>query len=314
MTKRKELLRDLPISLCAVGVSLCTLGNILLVFNFQTPRYLALLIGGLIIGLMLAKACLFPYRIREELDNPGIACIYPAFTMLLMLLAQTLYGLGFELAKLIWLVGVLVNVILIVVFFYKHLLSQFQLITVLPGWFVAFVGIGVAVITSGGMGLQRCVYVIWCFCLLAYAMLLPVVAWRIWKIPMGNQCYPSFTILAAPPSLCLVGYLTISPEVDFYLLTLLLFLGQGALILIYSRIKRFLSLKFSVSFASFTFPLAISTFALLKYSIYLAEINLDQMASWLYHLAQVELLIAVTVIGTVCILFIRHFATLLKNV
>jgi exfoliative toxin A/B len=110
-------------------------------------------------------------------------------------------------ATVIWVLAVIIHFGLMIFFVSRHLLPQqkeWQMIY--PSWFVTFVGIGVIPVTSGkfvpalGQPLFWLAFVI-------YVAVFPFVLHRVRTIPLPEATQPLLTIIAAPASLCLTGYL-----------------------------------------------------------------------------------------------------------
>lgn len=86
--------------------------------------------------------------------------------------------------------------------------------------------------------------------------------------------------MAAPPSLCLAGYLTVfsNPSENYSVHTFTTgYIYDTSCVCIFFRILR---ISFNPSYASFTFPLAIGATAVLKYSNYLYTLNSRHYILW----------------------------------
>ena len=134
-----------------------------------------------------------------------------------------------------------------------------------PSWFVPPVGIIVAAVTSSGMGYETLVQILFLFGLTAYFIELPAMLYRlIFKGTLPTPALPTFAIMAAPASLSLAGYLTISDAPDYLLIFVLTPLALFMTELVYIAFIRLLRLPFSPGYAAFTFPMVIGSTALTK--------------------------------------------------
>ncbi len=98
-----------------------------------------------------------------------------------------------------------------------------------------------------------------------YVALFPFVLHRLRHVPLPEATQPLLTIMAAPASLCLTGYLASFDHPNFWLATGMLIFAQSLYFITLVSIRQYTRLSFYPSFAAFTFPLVISATALTKY-------------------------------------------------
>ena len=106
---------------------------------------------------------------------------------------------------------------------------------------------------------------------------------------------PSFGIMAAPPNLCVAGYLVAFPEPNLIILAVLVGLALFSTCLVYMSMIRIWKIKFSPIYASYTFPLAISSTAMIKVANYFKPLN-SEFYYFFHIISMIELLIAAIVI------------------
>ena len=201
----------------------------------------------------------------SHLNNHIVASVAPTFTMALMVICT--YFLEFEAIQpslsYIWLGIVFLQFVLMLYFAYFFLLSKsVKIHHVYPSWFIIFVGIGVISITSSNFYPEFGRWIFW-VALSFYLLLLPIILYRVVHVKnMEESTLPLITIIAAPGSLCLTGYLNAFDNESILLVTLLIVLSQGLYFVILTKLPKLLAIDFYPSYAAFTFPLVISATAL----------------------------------------------------
>ncbi|MGL5156595.1 MAG: TDT family transporter, partial [Aeromonas veronii] len=147
------------------------------------------------------------------------------------------------------------------------------------------------------------------FGIICYGLMLPLMLYRlIFSHEVPDAAKPTIAILAAPASLSLAGYLTVSQEPSLLLVAVLLGIAILMTGIIYLAFIKLLRLPFSPGYAAFTFPLVIGATALFKVahlvegfaqgSHYVEQIRL---------LAHFELGVATVVVGYVALRYLMFF-------
>ena len=181
-----------------------------------------------------------------------------------------------------------------------------------PSWFVPPVGIIVAdVAFPGGQFAALANGLLW-FGMLCYGLMLPLMLYRlIFSHEVPDAAKPTIAILAAPASLSLAGYLTVSEEPSLLLVAVLLGIAVLMTGIIYLAFIKLLRLPFSPGYAAFTFPLVIGATALFMVS-HLVE-QWPQAAEYVEQirlLAHFELGAATLIVGYVALRYLMFFLPL----
>ena len=145
--------------------------------------------------------------------------------------------------------------------FTAHYIRRFKLSEVFPTYFICYVGIIVAAVTSPAFGMEAFGRGIFWFGLACFAVLLATVVARYLKHEIPEPARPLFCIFAAPLGLSLVGYLAVTPNPDPLFVGVLMGLGQVMLVGVATQLPKFIALKFYPSYAAMTFPFVISAMA-----------------------------------------------------
>ncbi|WP_312885041.1 SLAC1 family transporter [Candidatus Sodalis endolongispinus] len=119
-----------------------------------------------------------------------------------------------------------------------------------------------------------------------------------------DSAKPTIAIMAAPASLCLAGYLSVTPQPSLLLCATLLGVALSMTLMIYLPLLRLMRLPFTPGFAAFTFPMLIGAIALYKLAHALAVYPAAQeYVSQLVYLSDIEVAVATAVVGYVVLRF-----------
>ena len=242
-----------------MALGLAALGNLLQPYTEIAHG----LCGGLslfLVSMLVAKVILFPSMIRSDLQNSILASVSATFFMTLMQLAGYLAPVAIVPAFGLWCAAI-VGHFTLMAWFTAHYIRRFKLSEVFPTYFICYVGIIVAAVTSPAFGMEAFGRGIFWFGLACFAVLLATVVARYLKHEIPEPARPLFCIFAAPLGLSLVGYLAVTPNPDPLFVGVLMGLGQVMLVGVATQLPKFIALKFYPSYAAMTFPFVISAMA-----------------------------------------------------
>lgn len=298
----------IPTAAASLGLGIASLGWAL--ENAAPLGGAGQIVGAVIAAILLAsvagKFALHPSLIISELRHPVAASILPTFAMALMVVSKAL-GAGFPTAgQAVWLFAVMLHLVFLAGFVWCHLRS-FSFTDMVPAWFVPPVGIITAALTSPGEAFAPLAGALLLFGLSSFAVLLPVMVYRLIFHPeIADAAKPTIAVLAAPASLSLAGYLSIEPQPSLLLVAVLLGIALLLTVVIYMALIRLLRLPFSPGYAAFTFPLVIGATALYKAMHHFAANPLTEAyAGILQHMALAELIVATLMVSYVAVLYAR---------
>lgn len=264
-----------------------------------------ILITGLILALFLlfpifGKFVCHPHLLFADIKHPTIGSVVPTMAMALMLLSHTVGLLSQPLAIVIWTIAVIAHIIFFSIFCY-HRLRDFDLNHIVPSWFVPPIGIVVACLTVPATFFLPLAYALLAFGLISYAVLLPIVLYR---LTLGDKVEdarkPTLAILAAPASLTLAGYLTLVHSPNALLVVILFSVSTLMTVSVYLMMLHLLRLPFSPACSAFTFPLAIGATAMYKLSHWAVVVTLfNSDANFFHYLALTQGVIASVIISYV---------------
>lgn len=255
----KELVKGTPIPAAGVALGLVSLGNLLELVG-EGVRVSLAICAACLMALVVAKIILFPAMVREDMKNPVIAGTSGTFFMTLMQLASVAAPVAFAPSFALWCAAVLGHGALIVWFTATYIV-HFDLKKVFTTYFVAYIGIAVAAVTSPAFGMESVGRVLFWFAFACYAVLIVVVTARYVKYEVPEAAKPTFCIYAAPASLSLTAYLTVAPNPNLVFVAALVVFAQAMLVMALTQLPKFLRLPFYPSYAAMTFPFVISATA-----------------------------------------------------
>lgn len=139
--------------------------------------------------------------------------------------------------------------------------------------------------------------------------LLPLVIYKfVFISSIAESAKPTVAILAAPASLSLAGYLTITSNPSLLICAVLLGIAILMTIVVYFSFFSLLRLDFTPGYAAFTFPMAIGSTALYKLSAFVSEFKgARRYSEQIYNLATIELTMAIVVIAYVSFMYVSKY-------
>ena len=296
-----------PFALSGLILGLAALGNLLASYS---PK-LRLAIGA------IAMILFVPYVIKiftnfsdlvEELKQPLPASVFPTFPMAIMLLSTYLtpmFGISLEVAKYIWWVGLIINIIIYLYFLFKFAFKG-NMKFVFPTWGVITCGFVVASVTAPLFEKVELGQWLFWIGLIGGLIVLPFMLIRVYKMrDLPAPALPTITVLCAPFSLLVAGYVSsFQGQHNVTLLTALLILAQVIYITTVVQVPRFIKGGFYPTFAALTFPLVISAL-----SFKLAAPVLGWTSPVVTGLITLETIIATVVVFYVLFAYLKFLFT-----
>lgn len=302
----RDIIKKVPIPTAGVALGLAALGNLLQPYA-EVAHIICGALSLFLVAMIVAKVVLFPSMIRDDLQNSIFASVSATFFMTLMQLAGYLAPVAIVPAFGLWCAAIAGHFILMG-WFTAHFIRRFKLAEVFPTYFICYVGIIVAAVTSPVFGMEAFGRGIFWFGLACFAVLLATVVARYLKHEIPEPARPLFCIFAAPLGLSLVGYLAVTPNPDPLFVGVLMGLGQVMLVGVATQLPKFLALKFYPSYAAMTFPFVISAMALGKgmQALYAAGVTIPALPM-VEALIALETVFAAVMVTYVFVHYMRFF-------
>ena len=265
------------------------------------------IISAILFVLMLVKIVKFTDGVKESLQNPVVASVFPTFSMAAMLLSTYLKPLSQSIAFALWTIGVALHAALII-WFSKKFVLNFKIKQVFPSWFIVYVGISVASVTAPAFKMTNIGQLAFWFGFITYIILLPLILYRTVKVKeMPEPTLPTLVIFAAPASLLLAGYMNSFETKSMAIVWLLAVLSIIMYIAAIIMLPRLLKLKFYPSYSAFTFPLIISGIAMKLTNGFLTKSGIP--VTWLNYLVKFQEAVAVIITLYVLYRYIRFLTS-----
>ncbi|MBV7300030.1 TDT family transporter [Enterovibrio paralichthyis] len=280
-----------------------------------SAQTLGAVIGGVMLLLIALKFMLSPQGLWNDLKHPVVGSVVPTFAMGVMIVSNSVYKVSPTMGNALWLAAVIAHVAFLISFSY-HRAKDFDITHMVPSWFVPPVGLIVAdVAFPGTPALRPVAEAVLYFGMIAYAILLPMMLYRlIFCSEVPDAAKPTIAILAAPASLSLAGYLTVTQSPSPVIVALLFGIAVLMTFIIYVSFVRLMRLPFSPGFAAFTFPMVIGATALYKTAHWMASVGVaSQYVEQISVLAYVELIVATLVVGFVAMHYRRFISLQFKQ-
>ncbi|MEF1337920.1 TDT family transporter, partial [Vibrio rotiferianus] len=265
-------------------------------------------IASVLLAILAVKFLFHNHLLRQDLAHPVVCSVVPTFAMGTMVVSNSL-GHFFSVAgDVLWLVAVALHIVFLASFLY-HRAKDFELHHMVPSWFVPPVGIIVADVSfSGNPVLAPIAHGALVFGMVAYAVMLPIMIYRfMFTHEIPDAAKPTMAILAAPASLSLAGYLTVTATPSPVIIALLFGIAVLMTAIIYLAFFKLLRLPFSPGYAAFTFPMVIGATALFKTANWMEANGLAaHYVQQVRGLAGIELIVATIVVTYVGLRYINN--------
>ena len=205
-TRLENFLQQLPVAAAGLALGIASLGLTLptvypgLAFMQLTTSVIAVLL----VSSVALKILLAPESFWASICDPAAGPMLPTIAMVLMIASENLPTAS---AYYLWASAVALHLLLLLAFIISRW-RNFQLQQLAPTWFIPPIGIAVASLTNPGVETFTFSYLLLIFAICCM-LLLPLMIYRLWRYPaLPAPLKPSLALFAAPPNLCLVGYLS----------------------------------------------------------------------------------------------------------
>jgi len=307
-----QIIKKVPIPIAGLILGLASLGNLVQSYG-DVYRNIFGIISLVLLLLLLAKIGSDPKSVKDGLANPVVASIAPALSMGIMVLSTYIKSYFPSLAYIVWIVGLALHAVLIIYYTKKHVLN-FNIKNVVPGYFVVYVGIVVGSVTGPAFN-QAIIgqYLFW-FGFICYLILLPITIYRVIKVKgIPEPGLPTIATFAAPGSLCLAGYINSFEDKNMVIVGFLAILSTIILVAVLFYMPRLLKLPFYPSYSAYTFPFVISAISIKLTNGFLVKTSNGGL-DWLNYIVRFEETIAVLFVFYVLIRYIKFLLSSSRTV
>ena len=302
-----ERLKKMPVPVLPTFVGALTLSNVYGGMGYTWFRYLVMAAATIVIICYIVKIILYPGVCASEYKLTVPSSLYAGFTMCLMSLGSFYYEMGLGFGKVIWLCAVIIHAVHICIFTYNNVIKKRDWDTTVPSWFVTYNGIMVSCVTGGAMNMKPMLQAITIYGIIIYLILIPVIIYRLIKVPVKPAVYHTMPVVLAPCSLCVVSLLNTFDPAPKLLLIFLYICVLASLLFIIVKLPDFFSFDFVPGFAGLTFPMAIGIVATNKMAGYLAAGGMEGAGAACTQLSGFQIFLTSMLVGYVLLNFLRMF-------
>jgi tellurite resistance protein len=203
----------------------------------------------------------------------------PTISISLLLLAAVFLPLNETIAHPLWVVGASLHLLFTLYVINKWMHHEhFQIQHSNPAWFIPAVGNMLVPVAGVQLGYVDVSWFFFSIGMLFWVVLMTIVFYRIlFHTPIDARLLPTLFILIAPPAVGFISYMRLEGgELDPFA-RFLYFSGLFLTLLLFSQIRRFVHLQFSLSWWAYSFPTAAITIA----SFVMHEKSANSVYLWL---------------------------------
>jgi len=251
------------------------------ILNFSSIWYLILLaintvLFFVIFTIYVLKWVKYPDKVNEELNHPIKSSFVPAISISFLLLAIAYYDYAPTVSVTFLYIGAPLHLyftLRTIKFWMMH--EKLNINHINPAWFIPVVGnLLVPIVGIDVFPLPISIFY-FSIGIFFWIMLFIIVMYRmIFHNPMPMKLVPTLFILIAPPSVGFISYFRITfGSVD--MVSMFLYsIAIGITLLMFTKLKVFISSQFFISWWAYTFPLAaVSIASILMYMTYHNSFN-----------------------------------------
>jgi tellurite resistance protein len=215
-------------------------------------------------ALYLTKWVKFPAAVAEELKHPIKLNFFPTISISLLLLSIIALPYGHGLAKLLWMLGSLLHLLMTSYVLNSWLHHEhYEVHHINPAWFIPVVGNVLVPITGVDLGYQEISWFFFSIGIIFWLVLFTIIFNRVlFHNPLPSKLMPTFFILIAPPALGFISYTKLNGDIDNFA-RVLYYGGLFLTLMFFTQAQRFMNLPFALSWWAYSFPMAAITIATL---------------------------------------------------
>jgi tellurite resistance protein len=227
--------------------------------------------------LYLAKLMLHPGEVARELAHPVKLSFFPAYSISLLLLSIAVHGTSPGASQALFAIGAPIQLALTLFVLSRWILrTGIEIQHSNPSWFIPVVGNILVPVAAMNHGLPEVSWFFFSVGLVFWIVLLTIILNRvIFHPPLPEKLVPTLFILIAPPAVGSIAWVKMTGELDGFariLYNTALFFG----LLVLTMHRRFLGIRFYLSWWAYSFPVA---------ALAIASMLMVQLRGFVFHQA-----------------------------
>jgi tellurite resistance protein len=211
----------------------------------------------------ITKVIKYPKSVMAEIKSPVKLSFFPTTSIGMLLLATAGIHINPLFSKYLWMIGTGLHFIWTLFVISAWLNRDIDIKFINPAWFIPVVGNIIIPIAGVHYGFISISHFFFDLGLVYWLILFTIVFYRIiFHHPMAEKLIPTLFILIAPPAVGFISYvkLTGGVQIDFFA-TLLYNSALFLTCFLLLQFKKFIRLKFYLSWWAYSFPFAAITIA-----------------------------------------------------
>lgn len=215
------------------------------------------------------KLVKYPKSVIAEFNHPIALHFFPTFSISLLLLSLIYIDMAFDIARIMWLLGTLLQfgLLLYILNNWIHH-DKWQITHMNPAWFIPVVGAIVVPLGAVHFVNMEIAWFFFSIGLVFWIILNSIVMYRLFfHPPMLKLLEPTLFILIAPPSVGFLSYMTLTGMAGLNEFSrILYYIALFLMMMLATQMPRLIKVPFALSWWAYTFPLA--AFSLASYMMY----------------------------------------------
>jgi len=212
----------------------------------------------------------YPQAVSKEFSHPIKSSFGAAISISFLLISIAYYDYAPSVSIALWYIGAPLHLFFTYKVMNYWLEHKFEVHQINPAWFIPIVGN--VLVPVVGFDAQNTLVSIFFYAIgiFFWIVLFTIVIYRmIFHHPVGQRLVPTFFILIAPPAVGFISYFRLTFGLIDTSSLFLYFIALFIFVLLLTMMKKFISLKFFISWWAYTFPMAALTIStILMYSAY----------------------------------------------
>lgn len=249
-----------------------------------------------------AKLIRFRPAVVKELNHPIKLSFFPAFSISLILLSIALLPISMQASFPLWAIGTAIHLgftLFVLSRWINH--TTFDIQHSNPSWFIPMVGNILVPIGGIAHGYAEVSWFFFSIGVLFWLVLLTIIFYRVIFHPaLPEKLVPTFFILIAPPAVGFIAYFKLAGGLDSFG-RFLFYCALFFTILLLSLYRKFMGIRFFLSWWAYSFPVA--AFAIASMVMYKQQQTGFYLALSGVMLALLTLIIVVLVVKTLAALW-----------
>ncbi|WP_278030689.1 SLAC1 anion channel family protein [Providencia huashanensis] len=231
-------------------------------------RWVASIIWIILSSVYLAKLIKYPGLIKTELHHPAKLNFFAAISIGLLLVSILWYPSSPDLSLWLWGTGCILHLTFTLITMNIWIFnSNFKIEQITPAWFIPVVGNIIIPVIGVKHAIADINWFFFSIGLISWFILMTMVLYRLFfHEQLPKQLMPTLFILIAPPSVGFLAYVSLNNGILDGAGKILYFLSLFITMLLFTQIRMFSRIPFSLSSWAYSFPLASITIATLEMS------------------------------------------------